>query len=200
MVIKCVLFDADGIVIINEKYFSLQYQEIHDVKNEDMLPFFTGIFKDCLIGKADLKEVIVPWLPKWKWEGSVEEFLFNWFKLEDNVDPRVIDRITGLREKGIICILTTNQEKYRTEYMRTEMGFSELFNDIYSSAYVGAHKPDKEFYAFVLKEVQEKYSIGKDEIIFFDDCEKNVAGAKTVGIKSYHYTEFKKFDEIINSI
>jgi len=39
MTTKCILFDADGVVIDSEM-FSVQYQKEYDISNDDMIPFF----------------------------------------------------------------------------------------------------------------------------------------------------------------
>ena len=54
--IKAIIFDADGVVINSPEMFSIQYQKAFGISNDVMLPFFEGIFQDCLKGKADLKE------------------------------------------------------------------------------------------------------------------------------------------------
>lgn len=77
MMKKCILFDANG-VVVNSDMFSDQYQKEYEISNNEMLPFFKGEFQDCLVGKADLIESLKPWLPKWKWTGSVDEFLQYW--------------------------------------------------------------------------------------------------------------------------
>lgn len=199
MPIKCILFDSDG-VVTNAEMFSLQYQKEFGVSNDEMLPFFRGEFQDCIVGKADLKEIITPWISKWGWQGSVESFVAYWFKVEHKVEDRVVDAIKKLKEQGIVCCLATNQEKYRTEYMKKEMGFEGLFNEIYSSAEIGFKKPDTKFYEYILKNLKNKYSINTDEIIFFDDTVENVKGACDVGIKAYLYTTFEGFEAIINDI
>ena len=73
MAIKCILFDADG-VIINSQMFSIQYQNKYAVPNDDMITFFRGDFQNCIIGKADLIESLRTWLPVWKWERKTIEF------------------------------------------------------------------------------------------------------------------------------
>ena len=56
---KCILLDVDG-VLVNSEMFSLQYQKRFNLPQDIMLPFFKGVFQDCLIGKADLKEAVAP--------------------------------------------------------------------------------------------------------------------------------------------
>ena len=183
---KCILFDADGIIINSEK-FSIQYQKEFGVSNDEMLPFFNGEFQKCLVGKADLKELVEPWLSKWKWDGTVEEFLEFWFKAEHKIDEEVAEIIEKLKKKGVKCFLATNQEKYRTKYMKKDMGFEGLFDYVFSSAEIGFKKPQKEFYEKVLKELKKKYGIETDEIIFFDDSQGHINEAKKLGIDGRLY-------------
>jgi len=194
-----ILFAGVG-VMIDAEMFSLQYQKEFGVSNDEMLPFFTGDFKDCLIGKADLVEKVTPWLPKWKWAGSVEEFLDFWFKAEHNVDERMTDIVKKLKDKGIRCYLATNQEKYRTQYMKDKMGFENLFHHVFSSADIGAKKPKKEFFQFILNELKNEHRIQPHEIMFFDDTEENIDGAKELDIDAHHFTDYDSFMETIQPL
>jgi putative hydrolase of the HAD superfamily len=196
---KAILFDADG-VIINSEMFSLQYQKEFDVSNNEMLPFFNNEFQECIKGKLDLKEIIKPWLEKWKWDKSVDEFLLFWFKSEHKIDNRIIELIRKLKEKNIKCYLATNQEKYRTEYMRNDMKFKEYFDDIFSSAEIGHKKPDKEFFDFILNQLKNKYNINSDKILFVDDSRENIEAAEHLGIETLLYKKFEELKEIVTKV
>ena len=191
--IKVIIFDADGVTIETEM-FSVQYQCDFGVPAEEMLPFFRGVFGKCKTGEADLKEELQPWLRKWKWEKSVDEFLEYWFKTEDHINEKIVGEVKKLRARGIKCFLATNQEKYRTNYMRKQMGFNKIFDNIFSSAEVGFKKPDKEFFQAIMKELKR---LKKQEILFWDDREKNILGAKKFGFKAYIYKNFSDFKEKI---
>lgn len=199
MTTKCILFDADG-VIIHSKMFSVQYQKKYDVPYEEILPFFTEVFPDCLVGKADLVKIVTPWLPKWKWEGSVDEFLQFWFEAENNVDERMVSVIQELRGKGIKCFLATNQEKYRTQFMRNDMGFGKLFDHVFSSGEIGYKKPSKGFYEFILNKIKSEQDIQPDEIMFFDDKEGHVEGAKELGIDAHLFEGFGGFKLLVDPL
>ena len=199
MAIKSILFDADG-VVINSEMFSSKYQKEFGISPEEFLDFFNGEFNDCIVGKADLTELIKPWLSKWKWKGTVEEFLKFWFEAENNLDDGMIDMIKKLREKGIKCYLATNQEKHRTKYLKDNMGFEELFDKVFSSADIGYRKPEKEFYELVLNEIKKEYNISPHEIMFFDDSKENIDSAKKLNINANLYKNFKDFEKLINSI
>ncbi|MFA7209064.1 MAG: HAD family hydrolase [Parcubacteria group bacterium] len=200
MIIKAIVFDADGVVINSPDYFSVQYQKEFGVSNDMMLPFFKGKFQDCLVGKADLKEELKPFLSGWKWAGTVEEFLGYWFKVEHHIDERVVREIERLKSMGIRCYLGTKQEKYRTEYMRNRMGFEEIFDHIYSSAEVGYKKPDKKFFEFISADIKNKDNIDPEEIMFWDDEKSNVAVSKELGWQGYFYGNYDDFNKIVSQI
>lgn len=193
---KCILFDADG-VLIHSEMFSIQYQRKFNVPDKDMLPFFTGRFQDCMVGKADLIEIVRPWLEKWKWTGTVDEFLTFWFESEHNVDERLVKLIQELRKNKIKCYLATNQEKYRTQYMKDRMGFEGLFNHVFSSSDIGHKKDEKEFFTFVLNELKNEHGIFPHDVMFFDDCEKHIEIAKSLDINAHLYTDIDNFTHII---
>lgn len=199
MSIKCILFDADG-VVIKAEMFSIEYEKEYNVSSAKMLPFFKSEFQKCLVGKADLIEVIEPWLPKWKWISSVDDFLKFWFKAEHKIDNKMVDIIKLLRKTGIKCYLATNQEKYRTEYIKNQMRFKEFFDGVFSSADIGYKKPEIEFYEIILEEIKRKNNINPNEIMFFDDSKDNVKTAKQLGIDACFYESFDEFEKIADSL
>ena len=196
---KAVIFDTDGMVVITDM-FSVKYCDEYKVPYENILPFFKNEFQPCLIGKADLKEQIKPYLDKWGWEKSIEEFLEYWFQAEHHIDQRVIKTISQLRKSGIKCYLATNQEIYRTNYLKNEMGFKTVFDQIFSSAEIGFKKPQVEFFNVVIKEI----GLDRNEIQFWDDTQKNVLAAKEAGFDAHLYTKFEEFklemDTLLKSI
>ncbi|MGM0482856.1 MAG: HAD-IA family hydrolase, partial [Patescibacteria group bacterium] len=98
------------------------------------------------------------------------------------------------------CCLATNQEKYRTQYMKDKMGFAELFDHVFSSVDIGHKKPEKEFYESVLNEIEDKYRIHYYEVAFFDDSEDNVRAAKELNMNAYVYNDFDNFRKTIDKI
>jgi len=186
---KAVLFDADG-VVVRAKKFSDHYALAHNIAVDDMTPFFTGEFQKCIIGKADLKKALVPWLSRWQWGGSVDEFLQYWFETEVTVDERVVSTIKQLRSQGIVCGLATNQVNDRIEYFRKELGFDTLFDYTFVSSSIGHKKPSTAFYSYIFDTLRREHEIAPSEILYFDDSEKNVLEAQRLGVQAYHYQSF----------
>lgn len=187
--IKAIIFDTDGMIITTDP-FSVQYSREFGISYEKILPFFKTEFQLCLVGKADLREILKPHLKEWGWSKSVDELLEYWFKSESHIDQCLVEIIKELRQRGIECYLATNQEKYRTQYMREKMGFNTIFNRIFSSAQVGFKKPTVEFFDYVVKQLPE---INKEEILFWDDKEENVTAARNYGLEARQYVNFENF-------
>jgi putative hydrolase of the HAD superfamily len=195
MVIKAICFDADGVVVYPQMQFSKYLNEEHGISPEMTRSFFRGVFNDCLVGKANLSEVLPTYLEEWNWRGSVEEFIATWLQRDHVIDVRLFNAIQRLRQNGTICCLTTSQERNRAEYMKTKMGFQDAFDHLVFSCEVGWQKPDQAYY----QHVEKVLDIEKRSILFWDDFEKNVVGAREVGWNAEQYTEFGEFEKTMNS-
>ena len=153
---------------------------------------------DC---KADVKKELKKYLKKWKLTKPIDELLEEWFKFENKIDKKLLKIVKKLQDKRIKCILATNQEKYRTEYMLKNMGFDKIFDKVFSSAHIGYRKPEQEFYQFIYSDLKkEMKKLKKDEILYWDDRKKNVEGAKKFGFNSRIYTNLKSLKNYLKKL
>lgn len=194
--IKVVLFDLDGVLVASEKIFSKRLVEEYGADEASISQFFNGVFSECLVGKADMKEEIREYTNRWRWNGSIDDLLHYWFSNEANVDERLLVVIQELRRQGIKCYLATNQEKYRTAYIANEMGFSKILDGIFSSSSVGYLKNCPQFFEYVLNQMAD---IKPEEVLFVDDSEDNIETAQDIGIQAEIYTDFNNFQRKLNS-
>lgn len=190
--IKVIIFDADGVLIPHTRKFSVLLSEDFGIPLEKSAGFFNGPFQDCLIGKADLRDTVSMYLASWGWDKGVDAFLDIWFQAQHDMDAELVKYVEGLRRKGILCLLATNNEKYRFQYILDKTGFANSFDKTYASAHLGHKKPEQEFFARILKDLK---NIKKAEILFWDDDAKNIKGAKDFGIHAEFYTDIENFKE-----
>ncbi len=193
MNIKAICFDADGVVVYPQMQFSKYLNEEHGISPAMTQPFFDGIFNDCLVGKADLKAVLPPYLNKWQWKGSVEDFIDTWLQKDHVIDARLISVIQNLRKSGFLCCLASNQERNRAGYMKTSMGFHDLFDRLFFSCEMGCQKPDPEYFEFI----ENSLNLKKESILFWDDSETNVQAALELGWHAEIYNGFESFEKKI---
>ena len=189
--IRAVIFDADGVLVRPERIWSQQLEQHHNLDPQDFVKFiFHGDFQKCLIGQADLKEVLPPVLEQLNWTRGVECFVQEWLEAEHAVDAVLLERIALLQTLGIRCYLATNQEKYRTAYLEREMGLGAALDCIFSSSTLGFRKPDRECY----HAVQAQLELEGSEILFWDDTLKNVEAARAAGWNAELYISLEGFE------
>lgn len=186
--ISTLILDADG-VLVHGKTFSERLARDYDVDRDKEKEFFTGKFQECLVGKADLKESVAPYLTSFGWHGTVDEFLQYWFAEEYILNKGLIEYVGRLRKSGMRVVLATNQEKYRTQYMLDHMGFAGVFDKVYSSAHLGLKKPAVEFFAHLVEDMR----VVKDQVLFWDDDQRNIDGALEYGIAAEFYHDYELF-------
>ena len=188
MSIRAVIFDADGVLVFPKRLTEPLTRECQ-MTREATHALLQNKFDDCLLGKADLSDVLSPYLSEWGWLGSCEAFMQLWFTAENAVNMRVMERAKTLREAGFVCVLATNQERHRAEYMKTAMGFSAKSDALFFSCEMGVKKPDERFY----ETIEKALGLTGEQIAFWDDTPSHVDAAKRRGWSAEIYTDYEKF-------
>ena len=176
------VFDADGVICVGPS-FSVCLEREHQIPRERSAPFFAGPFQECVLGRCDLKEVIAPYAHEWGWRHSVDDLLSFWFRCEHEICAQAVACVRSLRDKGHLCILATNQEKHRIEYLRRKMGLSAEFDQIFASCELGVAKPSTEFF----QRIREQLNVPSGDLCLIDDSERNVAAARMSGWRALVY-------------
>lgn len=190
--IKAILFDADGVVLVKHKeYFSERFAREYNAPIEELRMFFRTEFPECQEGKRDLKEELGKRLPGWNWGKGVDAFLEYWFANDIVLDHDVFAKVQQFKDQGIDCYLATDQEKYRAEYLRKNCKLDEVFTGCFFSCELGVRKDSPEFFEKVI----EKLDIEPSEIAYFDDDQKNVNVAKGLGINARFYSSIEDLDK-----
>jgi len=180
--VKTLLFDLDGVLTLTEEVFSVIYSRSRGYDLAPFTEFFQTEWSDFVTGKKDLKQHIEDNPQFWKWDRSPDELLDFWFKSEDVKNDALIEIIQGMRKNGIKCYIATEQERYRTDYIRNVM-FKNDFDGVFSTAEIGFKKKDPRFFENVL----ESLGVDPADLIYFDDSRSKVDAAKATGIQAYLY-------------
>ena len=188
---KTILFDIDG-VLTSSVPFSKQLEREYGISIDISASFFRETFGDCLVGKLDTEQELLPYLQQWGWQRSVDEFLHYWFACMGVVNDPLVAYIQRLRQDGIPCYLATNQEKYRTIYILEQMDFASKFDGMFSSAYIGCLKDNTAYFEYILHTLK---GIQPHEILFWDDLIINIETARETGLQAEQYIDFADFLE-----
>lgn len=191
--IRVILLDIDGVVIKRERYFSEKYAKDYDLDLGRVSEFFKGKFKECVVGKADLKEELPRFLKKWGWDGSTDDFLDYWFSSETQKSIEVLSLVDKIRAFGIECDLASNQEKYRAEYLLETVGLSQYFDESFFSSDLGVDKQSPQFFLKVIVALGVK----PEEILLIDDEQKIIDTASSLGLNTHLYQNIEGFRKAV---
>ncbi|HRF28069.1 MAG TPA: HAD-IA family hydrolase [Candidatus Saccharibacteria bacterium] len=190
---KVLLLDIDGVLMQQPKLFSEIYCERYGVSIDKLLPFYSSKeFLDCSIGKYDLKQAIRDHRDKWQYTGDLDSLLSEWFEAERYPNEKLVELVKNLREQGVCVVIVTQQEKYRTAYLKQNV-FSDMYDDFFVSCELGLHKDSKDFWDEVLKRLDVSLP---GEVLYFDDKQSLVTLAKSVGIDAHLYQSVEQVKKL----
>jgi putative hydrolase of the HAD superfamily len=177
--VRHVLFDADGVLqdlpggwyAAMTPYLGDRTQEFLHKTWDDELP--------ALAGQGDYMPLLAALLLEYDVTTPVDVvFKAVWHRIE-RVEGS-FEIVAALRRGGYGVHLGTNQEQHRAGYMRTALGYDDLFDTSCYSYDVGVAKPEPQFF----EEAARRIKAEPCEILFIDDSSRNVEGARSAGMQA----------------
>ena len=193
--IKAICFDADGVMVNPAFQFSRHLHEVYGIEPKTTMPFFGGVFGECLTGKKQIRDELPPYLTSWGWHKGVDEFIQTWLEQDDVIDEKMVQVVRQLRKAGMPCYLATNQERNRASYMRNQMGFEALFDSCFISCEMGCQKPDAAYY----RHIESSLGVKPQEILFWDDSKGHVETARQRGWQAKVYNSYDEFVSLMKT-
>ena len=198
---KVILFDVDGVLIRLPNYFSQELDKRgYKGAEKSLTSFFKGSDnQECVEGKANFEKKIMPYLEKFTWKGTAEEYFQKQFQFEKKyLDQNIISRIEQFRARGIKCYLCTDNSKLRAEFILGEMDFKNIFDGYFISCFIGYRKCHNEFWSYLINKLGKE--IFPSEIVFFDDAQNNIDVALKFGIKAILFENIAQFEKDLKSL
>lgn len=179
MAIRHVLFDADGVLqMIPGGWYAALEPYLGD-RSRDFLHETWREELPMLAGRGDYLPVLADGLARFDVRDDPwDVYRAVWHRIE--VNDASIGLVHELRAAGYGVHLGTNQESHREAYMRTELGYDALFDVSCYSCDLGAAKPSTAFF----DEAVRRIGADPDEVVFIDDVERNVLGAREAGLRA----------------
>ncbi len=196
--IKAITFDLDGVYFVNGKSnFIANLGKLGVSESEAKRVFLESHEMNNLykVGKMTDDEF-------WTWAGKEWNLSLKPQELIDllisgyEVDDSVVEVVKKVRKNGYKTLICTSNFPARINGLQKRFKFLDNF-DVWALSYeVGFNKPTKELF----EELIRKSNVKANEIIFADDHDENVEGAKKVGIHAFIYEGFDKFIEKLKTL
>jgi putative hydrolase of the HAD superfamily len=174
-----VLLDADGVLQYLEGGWVDRLAPYLGDRAQAFLEDAWGSEMSVLRGEADGLEHLGRHLRAHGCATPVEEvFPAVWESID--VLPESMALVRRLQDAGYGVHLGTNQERHRAAYMRTSLGYDALFATSVYSCDIGHAKPEPAYFT----RAAELIGVDPDRIVFVDDREENVLGAREAGLRA----------------
>ncbi len=193
---KNLIFDIGGIFIDDgyenlAKVLEVSVEEAHELYRF----LFKNGFKDCILGRKNINELVYEVVEKDKENAEKYRFMLNSNNYKEVIPlfQENFDKILALKDKGYRIYLLSNITEDTYKYLEETVNLFNLVDGGVYSYQVQLAKPDKEIFKLIL----DKYNLDIKECIFFDDREKNVIASNDFGLKAVC---FKKLEDLYNVI
>ena len=180
MAIKVVLFDLGGVIIrLGDHIFPsswLQGDAVFSLsewlQSDTPKAFETGLIDAKQFAQALKSDLSLP--------QSVDEIIEEFAAWPKELFPGAGDLLLSLRQSYQVAALS-NINELHVPRMLKEFRLDEYFDNLFFSNELHLSKPDPDFYLKAL----ELLAVAPNEVVFFDDVEKNVSAARDLGINAH---------------
>ncbi len=195
------VLDADGVII--DSFPKNHWNEtleadlgIDQIHLSEL--FFKPHWQSIIRGEKPIEPALTAFFQDYDTDVTIEEFIAYWHRNDANLRHEVIEAALAWKARtGGQLALATNQDQTRAQYLEKELGLGKQFDTIIVSCYIGFAKPEPEYFQKADKLLQRKPN---QKVIFLDDTERNIVGAKKHGWNAQQVTDFSHAVETIENL
>lgn len=192
MAISTIIFDLGNVVIkfdiriiarkLSEK-FSLDEDKLFELFFDSPL---TGIHDEGKIGGREFHKRAMKMLDI---ELGFEEFKDIWNDIFTE-NKEVLKLVLDLSRQYTVFLMS-NTNRMHFDYLNDKFGITNKFNRVFTSYEVGERKPHPKIYREAIKYASAK----PEDMVFIDDREELVEGAKSVGMRGIRFRDIAQLKE-----
>ena len=198
--ISALLFDLGGVIVDLDYNKTIEAFEAIGLEDaEHLYNQFnqSKIFDEFEIGSISGNEFISLLQEKIPQKVSQSKIKEAWNAMILGFEKSKLEQIKRYSEK-IPCYLLSNTNEIHLEYIQTllqQVPFKNLellFKKCYYSHIIGKRKPHLETFEWVLNDMG--YSSG--EVLFIEDSPQHIRGAEKAKIKTLHFTNDRRLEDV----
>jgi len=115
-------------------------------------------------------------------EANDSEIALGWNAIFLEEIAETVNYILAVKEKLPCFAFTNSNPTHQVFWMAAYPRVVESFHQIFVSSELGLRKPDREAF----EAISDVTGISLDKMLFFDDTEENVNGARAAGMQAVH--------------
>jgi epoxide hydrolase-like predicted phosphatase len=196
--IKAICFDLDGVYFTPESFKKFKKNLPKKVNDPDKADYVLHDSEELLNfknGKITEKDYWDFARSKLGIKVSNEE-IFAILRDSYEVNSDVKNYVKKVRSAGYKTCICSNNFETRVRELDKKFSFIQEFDVVVFSYQVGVMKPDVK----IFQELVKKIRVNPEEIIYSDDNEDKLEGAKSLGIKTFVYEDFKSFQRRLEEL
>ena len=195
--IKAVCFDLDGLFFTKESFQRFK---------EDLAPNVAKEKRDFVLALSDQMKAFKSWvMSEEKYRSWAQQELWSSYLLEEiskifgesyEVDEQVLNLAQSLKFQGYKLCICSNNFPTRINALQERYRFLELFDVAVFSFEVKSMKPNTKIFEVLIEESWCK----AEEIVYSDDNEDKLFGAKNLWIQTFVFSSFEGFVEDLQKL
>ena len=184
--IRLVIFDLDG-VLLHGRYFTDRLGEKYGIPRQEIVDVLKNEIVTAKNKDISTFSIWQPHLEKWHVSMNEAEFFEFWFSGDLPV-PENIALVERLSNQVDMVVLMSDNFSERVDYLRKNMRFLYLFDEVYFSNEIGHAKSDPAAFEYVLND----QGVSADETLLVDNSETAIQKAASLGIHTHLYQDRTK--------
>tara|TARA_B100000925_G_scaffold146490_1_gene109716 strand:- start:427 stop:1044 length:618 start_codon:yes stop_codon:yes gene_type:complete len=198
--INALLFDLGGVIVDLDYNKTIEAFEAIGLEDaEHLYNQFnqSKIFDEFEIGSISREEFMGLLQEKIPQKVSQSKIKEAWNAMILGFEKSKLEQIKRYSEK-IPCYLLSNTNEIHLEYIQTllqEVPFKNLellFTKCYYSHIIGRRKPHRETFEWVLNDMGSS----PEEVLFIEDSPQHIRGAEKAKIKTLHFTNGRRLEDV----
>jgi putative hydrolase of the HAD superfamily len=170
-----------------------RFQNDFNISKEVFLPALSGIMDK--VRKPNAEPAFNYWhsyLKEWGISFDEKQFWDYWFNAEKE-SHEMVALAQEIKQKGLKVIILSNNFKERSNFYKEYPELNQAVDKLYYSWQTGFVKPDPKAWQYVL----DANDLKPEECIYFDDQDKNLKAAESLGIKAFMFVDAVTTKEIL---
>ena len=195
--IKAVCFDLDGVFFTEQSFRRFkcrlaEYTEHCHIIDE----VFHGPMMAEFKTNAITEEVFWRYVRKTLEIRLTNEEIFKMLRKSYLINVEVESYVRKIRAAGYMTCLCSNNFKTRIRELEKKFSFLKHFDTKIFSYDIGVLKPNSKIFQALVRQC----GVDASEIVYSDDSETNLAGARELGIQTFQFKNIIQFTHMLSSL